>query len=69
MKKQDNVIPIGRGKPSRLELRVSPGPSSVGFRLERKPEPAPPAKARPRRSQRPGKLVEFPSAVRKESGT
>src|SRR5947199_3584102 len=37
----NNVIPITRGRRSRLELIVSPGPTSITYSLQPRPAPIP----------------------------
>ena len=39
MHEEDNIIPITRGKPARLQVVLSSGPASVGFQVQRKPDP------------------------------
>jgi hypothetical protein len=60
MHEEDNVIPITRGRRSRVRLTVTPGATSLGFRAQPLEPARPAAGGRPASPpQFPGQLVEF----------
>ena len=60
MNEEDKVIPITRGRRSRVRLIVTPGTTSLGFRVQPIERTRPTARGRPASPpQLPGQLVEF----------
>ena len=68
MNTDDKVIPITRGKPSRLELSLRSNATGIDFQLQRIPtRPAGAASSRRSlsRSQAPAKVLEFKPRLQK----